>query len=191
MQQRLVELLTNPDMLAVDQQYSPTVGFGGGRIATQSNARELWAKPLPNHSVAVVLFNRAGTVIGEFPAKGVDPNYKPKHCDDPTQPPCTGCYINDDRMWLAPCDDNMTASSGAQTLSFDLDKIPREWLMSSSDIATSTSGGSLSCKAFDIFDTAQRGKSLGTIHGTWSAVVPPHGVRFLRLSNCNLDTSGH
>lgn len=190
MQKRLVELLTNPDMLAVDQQYSSAAGFAGGRIATQSNARELWAKPLPNHSVAVVLFNRAGTVIGEFPAKGVDPNYKPKHCDDPTQPPCTGCYINDDRMWLAPCDDNVTASSGAQTLSFDLDKIPRDWLISSSDPATSTGGGSLSCEAFDIFDTAHRGKSLGTIRGTWSAVVPPHGVKFLRLSNCNLGNPG-
>lgn len=196
MQQRLVELLTNPDMLAVDQQYSPTSGFAGGRIATQSNARELWAKPLPNQSVAVVLFNRAGTVIGEFPAKGVDPNYKPKHCDDPTKPPCTGCYINDDRMWIAPCDDNVTASSGAQTLSFSLDQIPREWLLSSSDLASSngegsSASGSLSCEAFDIFATAQRGKSLGVVHGTWSAVVPPHGVRFLRLSNCVAGSSDH
>lgn len=190
MQQRLVELLTNSDMLAVDQEYSELAGFAGGRIATQSNARELWAKPLPNRSVAVVLFNRAGTVIGEYPAKGVDPNYKPKHCDDPTQPPCTGCYINDDRMWLAPCDDNVTASSGAQTLTLRLDQIPRDWLLPSQESTSSQDEDprSLSCEAFDIFDSPHRGKSLGMIHGSWSAVVPPHGVRFLRLSHCAVDT---
>jgi hypothetical protein len=59
MQKRLVDLVTNADMLAVDQLYSSAAGFAGGRIATQSNARELWAKPLPNQTVAVVLFNRA------------------------------------------------------------------------------------------------------------------------------------
>jgi hypothetical protein len=95
-------------------------------------------------------------------------------------------------MWLAPCDDNATASSGAQTLSFDLDQIPREWLLSAADFspAVGEGSGSLSCDLFDIFDTPHQGKSLGTIDGTWSAVVPPHGARFLRLSNCKASGRG-
>ncbi len=50
MQQRLVELLTNPDMIAVNQQYSTVAGFAGGRISSSAPAKELWAKPLPNRA---------------------------------------------------------------------------------------------------------------------------------------------
>ena len=182
MQPRLVELLTNPDMISVDQMYSTAAGFAGGRVATQAGAKELWAKPLPNHVVAIVLFNRGGTVIGEF-EDGVDPHYRPARCSDPTQPPCTGCYINDDRMWLAPCNDNVTASSGAQTLSFSLSQIPKEWLVAQHQDGTAAAAPQ-TCDVFDIFDSPHTGKALGKVSGNWSAVVPPHGVRFLRLSNC-------
>lgn len=181
MQQRLIELLTNPVMIEVDQEYSTAAGFAGGRIASKPQAQELWAKPLPNLTVAVVLFNRGGTVIGTTPA-GADP--PPPHCSDPTKPLCTGCFVNDDRPWLAPCDDNATASTGAQVLSFSLEQIPRKWLTAGRQAAGGT-GAQISCDIFDIFATAKQGKDLGRIKGKWSATVPPHGVRFLRLSNCS------
>ena len=45
--------------------------------------------------------------------------------------------------------------------------------------------GVVSCDVFDILATPKAGKSLGKQSGdSWSAVVPPHGVRFLRLSGC-------
>jgi len=128
MQPRLVELLSNRDMLEVDQLYDDDAQFAGGRLASWPPGRELWAKPLPDKRAAVVLFNRAGDVIGETP-EGADP--KPAHCTDPhsTMPPCRGCYVNDDRPWLAPCDDNATASTGAQTIALPQAALPRAWLV--------------------------------------------------------------
>ena len=46
-------------MLATNQQYN---GFAGDRLWTAPYGRELWGKPLVNHSAAVVLFNRDGEV---------------------------------------------------------------------------------------------------------------------------------
>ena len=89
MQQRLVELLTNPDskltisrcfcddwvdverlppttVLTVNQEYSTAAAFAGGRIAHEAPGKELWAKPLPNNTVAVVLLNRGGVAVGEL-----------------------------------------------------------------------------------------------------------------------------
>merc|ERR1712139_86607 len=55
MQPRLLDLMLNRDMLAVNQQYT---GFAGDRMWTGAVGKEIWAKPLPNHRTAVVLFNR-------------------------------------------------------------------------------------------------------------------------------------
>jgi hypothetical protein len=106
MQQRLVDLFTNPDMLRVDQEYNSAAAFAGGRLWSRAPAQELWAKPLLDGEVAVVLFNRGGTVIGTTP-NGSDP--PPQHCSDPESAmgKCTGCYVTDDRPWLGascfPC----------------------------------------------------------------------------------------
>jgi alpha-galactosidase len=68
------ELLVNPDVIAVDQDWSGTQG----RRLTRSGDHEVWAKPMSNGSVAVVLFNRAfedatiDVAIGQlgFPGSG-------------------------------------------------------------------------------------------------------------------------
>ena len=186
MQQRLVELLTNKDMLLVNQQYQTDgAKFAGGRVGSSPPARELWAKPLPGKAAAVLLFNRGGVVIGTTPAGADAP---PAHCTDPesTLPPCHGCFVNDDRPWLAPCDDNVTASTGAQKLSFSTDQLPRAWLASSAADAAGDgdrAAKALECDVFDIFATPNKVKKLGRFL-SWSALVPPHGSRFLRLSNC-------
>ena len=177
MQQRLVDLLTNPAMLSVNQIYDAKHAFAGGRIATSAPARELWGKPLGNGTVAVVLLNRGGKAIGEIDER-VGP--LPRNCKDPTKPECTGCYIPSDLPQLSPCDDNATASTGAQTLTLNLDQIPKEWLGASEESDTKIA----SCEFFDIFATPHAGASLGRL-STFSAVVPPHGVRFLRLSDCS------
>ena len=177
MQPRLVSLLTNPDMLRVDQAYANA--FAGGRLATEPPGREMWAKPLGNGSVAVVLFNRAGTVVGEVP-DGAGP--LPPHCHDPTSPlaPCTGCFVPYGRPDLSPCDDNATASSGAQRLTLRLDQLPPEWF-GAAHMVNACAG------LLDVFaDAGARSAPLPPITaGTWSAVVPPHGVRFLVLSDCS------
>ncbi len=70
-QDRLVELFLNKDMIAINQQYSPTAAHAGGRLLTKPGGQEIWAKPLimPPNSTAAVVFNRAGTVVGkvQFP----------------------------------------------------------------------------------------------------------------------------
>eukprot|EP01050_Picozoa_sp_SAG11_P006851 SAG11_NODE_551_length_8587_cov_6.916951_3_plen_172_part_00 len=167
-------------VLAVDQDYEIEFAFAGGRIASEPTAKELWAKPLPNRTAAVVLFNRAGMAIGQAVEGG--PPTQP-HCTDPesTLPPCTGCNLHGDQPWTAPCDDNITASSGAQTLTLSLTQLPRAWLTATIDVAVG-----LECDVFDIFATAGKGAAMGrTSGGEWSAMVPPHGVRFLKLSNCS------
>ena len=177
MQQRLVDLLTNPVMLSVNQVYDAQHAFAGGRIATFAPARELWGKPLGNGTVAVVLLNRGGKAIGEH-VEGAGP--LPPHCKDPKKPECTGCFLASDQPQLSPCDDNITASSGAQTLTLNLDQIPKEWLRVSEEADMNIT----SCEVFDIFATPHTGVSLGRL-SKFSAVVPPHGVRFLRLSDCS------
>ena len=188
MQQRLVDLLTNPDMIAVNQQYDATAKFAGGRIASFAPGKEVWAKPLAASGVvAVVLMNRGGVAIGERVA---DAGPLPKKCKD-SPLACTGCQLPGDQPWLAPCDDNVTASTGAQTIELDIARmIPAAWLtekMSGSGESERDSESSVAaavqCDVFDIFATPHKGKALGRF-ATWSAMVPPHGVRFLRLSNC-------
>jgi hypothetical protein len=102
----------------------------------------------------------------------------------------------------APCDDNVTASTGARKIELAFADLPAAWLgiTTHQDEHTDTvmleSGGrsigraassGVSCELFDIFATANKGKALGTATDKWSVVVPPHGVRFLRLSNCSTD----
>jgi hypothetical protein len=50
MQQRLVDLLLNPDMLRVNQLWA---GFAGDRVWSKPVGRECWAKPLGGLAVAV------------------------------------------------------------------------------------------------------------------------------------------
>lgn len=52
MQQRLVDLLTNPDLLAVNAAYSTTEKFAGGRIWSAPHGKEMWGKPLAPGSAA-------------------------------------------------------------------------------------------------------------------------------------------
>ena len=154
MQQRLVDLMVNPDMLAVNQEWA---GFAGDRVWTEATGKECWAKPLPGAAVGVVLFNRNGTT-----------------------PKCEAKQAID-----APCDDwpaRMNATAGAQHIELPFDSLPRKWL------APNESGGSslpLRCTVFDIFATPRNGKSLGEFDGSFVAFVQPHGVSFLRVSNCS------
>jgi hypothetical protein len=188
MQQRLVDLLTNPTMIRVNQQYSAAAAFAGGRINTSAPAKELWAKPLPNNTVAVVLLNRGGTAIGVLP-----PGQElPPMCHKAGGKQCVGCNLPGDQPWLAPCDDNATASSGAQTLAFSTAQVPRAWLVGGADEGQRAEGAAvsddppLSCTFFDIFpdDSPHKGKALAGKMAAYSAMVPPHGVKFLLLSNC-------
>ena len=185
MQPRLVQLLLNPSMLSVNQIYSTVHAYAGGRLWTDFFGREVWAKPLvPDGTLAIVLFNRAGFVVGETPAGNAP---MPPFCSDPnsTNYPCVGCFVDDDKPWLAPCDDNVTASAGQQELSVDFARLPRAWL--GPEVRPH---GSISCSAFDIFATAAQGKDIGRFDGAFRATIPPHGVRFLLLSDCRSEAPG-
>ena len=136
--------------------------------------------------MAVVLFNRAGLAVGAAPPGN---SRLPHFCADPASPnyPCTGCFVDNDKPWLAPCDDNATASSGSQEVLLELARLPRPWLGLDGTAAAGggARGGAISCAVFDIFGNATpRGEALGHVHGQWSATIPPHGVRFIQLSNC-------
>lgn len=93
--------------------------------------------------------------------------------------PCTGCFLNGDSWYYAPCDDNLTASTGAQQITADFSVLPREWLE-----LPALEPSTISCDVFDIFATPSKGTSIGRFNGGWSAIVPPHGVRFIRLTGC-------
>jgi hypothetical protein len=129
----------------------------------------------------VVLLNRGGTAIGENTEPLPPECHKGKHC--------TGCYIPGDQPWLSPCDDNATASSGAQTLTFSTDQLPRAWLVADADTSPQSEeeASLLTCTVFDIFATPNKGSTLqgGAKLAEFSAEIPPHGARFLRLSNCS------
>ena len=135
--------------------------------------------PLPGQQVAVVLLNRGGTAIGER----VSDTPLPPDCHKGKT--CTGCFIPGDQPWLAPCDDNATASSGKQLLTFDVGQLPREWLLEATPELPETSVSSLlglRCEFFDIFATPKKGAALGRM-SSFSASVAPHGVRSLLVSN--------
>ena len=151
MQQRLVDLLLNRDMLAVNQGWA---GFAGDRIWSRATGKECWAKPLPGRAAGVVLFNRNGSV-----------------------PTCNTVRPSD-----APCDDwpdRTNISAGSQAIDLPFDWLPRAWLLDDDNRSTP-----LKCAVFDIFHTPQVGKRLGYFTHSFSAATPPHGVAFLRLSNC-------
>eukprot|EP01051_Picozoa_sp_SAG22_P013022 SAG22_NODE_1414_length_4475_cov_10.897395_2_plen_147_part_00 len=116
------------------------------------------------------------------------------------------------RPWLAPCDDNETASTGAQPMKLTLDQLPKAWLVGGGqqqrqqqqqqqqrrrrpaaagggvgedEPAEAATAAGLECEFFDIFggDSPHTGKALGRL-SAFAATVPPHGVKFLRLSDC-------
>ena len=115
---------------------------------------------------------------------------------------------------LSPCDDNTTASTGAQTLTLDLTQIPREWLLGSESedrcdlphliltnltqsspnprgrAPTEVADGSASeavmtCEVFDIFATPNKGKGLGAL-SEYSATIPPRNRTSNPLTSCCL-----
>jgi hypothetical protein len=200
MQERLVGLLLNQDMLNVNQQYSEAEAFAGGRIKSVYPASELWAKPLvkPKNGAAVVLFNRGGMVLGVTPPSTSSP--LPPHCTDPhsTLPPCTGCFVDADKPQLSPCNDNVTASTGAVEIVLDFNDLPASWLGLSAHPTSAESKGASGTTACDVYDIygcpqtgcttegAAKGVALGRFTGSWSATVPPHGSRFLRVSGCSM-----
>ena len=120
-------------MLAINGLHRAIAANAGGRLWTNPEGQELWGKPLaaPADGLALALFNRAGTVIGVVP-DGSSP--LPPHCSDPnsTLGPCMGCFGDYDKLQLSPCDDNVTASSGAQTIVVGLvghfDALPPRWI---------------------------------------------------------------
>ena len=108
---------------------------------------------------------QAGTVIGEIP-DGEPP--LPPHCSDPhsTLGPCTGCFVDGNKPVLAPCDDNTTASVGAQKIALDFDRLPAAW------IGLPEHGhGAITCDIYDIFAAKSGGSGLGTFTASWSATV--------------------
>ena len=173
MQQRLLDILLNEDMLAVNQEYSTVHRFAGDRIWTGAVGREVWAKPLPGGRVGAVLFNRNGTT---------------SRCDVHASP-----YSG---SLEAPCDDNATEASGAQSLVLPFETLPMEWLIPGGDdplhsggVGSGGGGMTVVCQVRDIFSgqTGKAGKDLGLFRGSFTAEeVPPHGCRFLLLSNCTL-----
>ena len=164
MQPRLVALLTNPDMLAVDAAYDAPAAFAGGRMWTRPGGRELWAKPLGAGAAAAVLFNRGGAT--------------------------TPCNVPADQPQLAPCDDDPAQSHGAQRVALAFgDDLPASWLAAGElHLHHDADGGAaeLECDVFDVFATPGHGAPLGRFQGGWAAVVPPHGVRFVRVENCTV-----
>lgn len=178
--------LATPSLVVALAQYSHASSTELTPIVSHcvSLHQQVWAKPLadPPGSAAVVLFNRGGTVIGVQP-EGAPP--LPPHCSDSTHTPCLGCYLDADQPWTAPCDDNATASAGEQTVEVLFSGLPPSWLGLAGEAEASSDTTDISCDVFDVFATAKTGKALGRFTNRWSAVIPPHGVRFLRLSKCS------
>ena len=205
-QPRVLDLLMNKAMLAVDQAY--THGFAGDRLTSMAVGKEVWGKPLPEAAAAVLLFNRNGSAS----------------------------LCNVFTSVEAPCDDNVTEASAPQDVVLDFAVIPTAWLVTpvisakddgcggdgascnpagrgqeccpglnclpfsascgTGGIVAADGGGATmanapraisSCEVFDIFASAKEGKSLGRFSSRQFVAknVPPHGSRFLRLNNCN------
>lgn len=129
---------------------------------TGAVGKEIWAKPLQNHSVAVVLLNRDGLALVE----------DPQSCNG-----CGPCNVN--HPIDAPCTDNATASVGAQAVALDFSVLATEWLL------PAAAGESVEeCEIFDVFATPKKGSTLGRMT-SFEANIPPHGSRFLLIRNCN------
>jgi hypothetical protein len=117
-----------------------------------------------------------------------------------------GCFIEQDKSALAPCNDNVTSTTPPVEMTLDFaDDIPPSWLGLTSSAAGGQAGqgdgagGVISCDVFDVYgcpaagpcgtDGAAKGLALGRFTGNFSAMIPSHGVRFLRLSGCSGDAS--
>jgi hypothetical protein len=79
----------------------------------------------------------------------------------------------------APCTDVAALSIGAQNMTLDFSALPSAWL----------GGTRTECDVFGVFTTptqpAAKGVALGRFKSAaFTALVPPHGSRFLILSNC-------
>ena len=163
MQQRLVDMMTNKAMLAVNQGYSYSASFSGDRIWSRATGKELWAKPLPGGSVAAALFNRNGST--------------------------RGCANSDLRTIDLPCDDDPAlVEAGQQEIVLEFTTLPRPWLGLD---GSSPEASAISCIVADIFPPQAsnasgpaHAKELGVFVGSYGATVPPHGVNFVRVSGC-------
>eukprot|EP00037_Helgoeca_nana_P030409 m.375513 g.375513 ORF g.375513 m.375513 type:complete len:174 (-) comp28183_c3_seq11:110-631(-) len=151
--------------------------YDAERGATHCHARrfgqEVWAKPLANKSVAVVMFNRDGEPCTDV-AK-----YNPWHRDVACGNGGFQCDVSDPID--APCTDVPHLSTGQQAMTLDYTVLPVAWFGADSSAAVVTE-----CDVFDVFATARVGQSLGRFPSRgFSAVIPPHGSRFLILANCS------
>lgn len=173
-QQRLIDLMVNTDMLMVNQQWA---GNAGDRLWTGAMGQEVWGKPLPNHTVAVVVVNRDGLPMVRAPGDCGGGGWASADW-------CGAC--NAQNPIDAPCDDNATASIGAQTITLDFSFVPAAWLLSPAGLgASKATAGVLECEVFDIFATAKHGQTLGRMKGSFVAEeLPPHGSKFLLLRKC-------
>eukprot|EP01052_Picozoa_sp_SAG31_P029509 SAG31_NODE_2939_length_4883_cov_6.368102_5_plen_240_part_00 len=164
MQQRLVDLMTNRAMLDVNQLYA---GFAGDRIWSKATGMELWAKPLPGSRVGAVLFNRNGSTAG--------------------------CRSQAGQTIEVPCDDDpVLVHIGAQEMELSFASLPSPWLGLTESPEMQ---GLISCNVSDIFPTTASNasgpahdKELGRFTGRFTALVPPHGVVFVRVSGCTFAT---
>ena len=161
MQPRLVSLLTNEAALRVNQAYSR---FAGDRITTASVGKELSAKPLGDHAVAALLFNRNGTTSKCIAASPIE----------------------------APCDDLPSATSGEQLLRLDFGTLvhwlaPPATALDGASAATTGVGSTLRCNVTDVYGgvNAASAVSLGAFTGSFERVVAPHGVAFLIIEDCH------
>jgi hypothetical protein len=181
-QPRLLGLFMNKDMLKVNQNF---LNFAGDRMWTGAVGKEVWAKPLPEGEVGVVVFNRNGTT---------------SQCN----------ILAPHDSFAAPCDDNATESSGAQQIKLEFGMLPREWMLggdgrgkigaggssssSGGGAAADVGGSTITCSVRDIFSgpTAAASEDLGKFSGEFDAgVLPPHGVRFVLLSSCSAAALRH
>ena len=83
----------------------------------------------------------------------------------------------------SPCTDDPALSTGAQQMILDFALLPPRWLGLTGDGDIGHRGAVTECSIFDVFDTPGRGRRLGRFKSReLSAVIPPHGSRFLILS---------
>ena len=128
----------------------------------------------------------------------------------------TASVCNVDRSIDCPCDDNATESVGAQSIYLGFDVLPQHWLLGDMQAAVATPAtqsaqaavvvtglatpapapttlkacdARVACHVRDIFGgpNGGSGQDLGLFtEGFEATSVPPHGSRFLLLSNCTL-----